>query len=162
VEVVPATRRQLLSVDAVRGYVGGDGVFKNELFEHVDGRGTRKVVVRHDGGWRLPDSIQTVRFPLVAVDCWADCSRADDGEIMQRDAVDNAWAVWNAVDPAMNHRRNEFWGAIGVNQGLYVMQSWLWGEPLEQTRNESHQGSFQGVRIGDAAVVTARYALIVG
>lgn len=160
-EVIPAVRRHLMTADPVAGYVQAR-VYKRKLYEHVNGLGTRAIVVRHDGGWRAPDDINTARYPIVAVDCWADCSRGEDKEILQDDALDNAWAVYNVVDPVLARKRNVFWGAFGVNPGLYVVESSPWQEPLEQTRDESHQGSFHGVKLMESAVVTARYALVVG
>jgi len=160
VEVVPAVRRQLLDVDAVRGYVGAK-VFKNMLHEHVDGTGGRAVVVRREGGWREMSATNTCRFPVLAVDCWADNTRVD-GLVSKQDALDSAWAVYNVVDVALALKRNVFWGGYGLHPGLFVIESRPWQEPLEQTRTESHQGSFQGVALGECAVVTARYALVTG
>lgn len=160
-EVTPAVRRHLMWDDTVKGYVQ-DRVYKAKLYTHVQNTGRRAVVVRTDGGWRQPDAVNTARFPLLVIDHWADCTRDSNGDKTGDDAIENAMAVWRATDPLLSRKRNTFWGAFGVDPGLYVIVAEPFAEPVVQTRDESHQGSFLGVKLGECAVVTVSYALTLG
>ncbi|MFE2751565.1 hypothetical protein ACFXGA_06130 [Actinosynnema sp. NPDC059335] len=157
-EVEPAVRRHLLNDQAVRGYVG-DRVYKQHLDEHVQGAGKRAIVLRVDGGWSQPDTVQTSEFPLLYIDFWADRSRDSTGRAVADDAMDNARAVYRVTDPLLHARRGERWGSFGTHRGLMVVSSARWSEPIVQTEMRSHGGTFLGVKLGDCAVVTAAYAL---
>src|ERR1044071_5898555 len=87
-ELPAAARRLLLQQPAVTGYVGSK-VHKHQLWDHVDQKGTRAIVVRMAGGWEQPDRVQTSQFPLLAVDCWADCSRGETGDKLAEDVVES-------------------------------------------------------------------------
>jgi hypothetical protein len=158
-ELPAAARRLLMQQPAVVGYVGSK-VYKHELWDHVDQTGGRAIVVRMAGGWDTPDRIQSSQFPVLAVDCWADCSR-EDGDKVGEDALDNAWAVYRVVDPVLHRVRNAMWGASGSDPGAYVVESFRWQEPYHMTKADS--GSFGGlpyrVELGESAVVTAQYAV---
>lgn len=161
-ELPAAARRLLLQQPAVVGYVQ-DRVFKHALWTHVDQTGKRAVVVRMAGGWEQPDRVQTSEFPLLAVDCWADCSRGTDGDKLQEDALDNAWAVYRVVDPVLHRVRNAMWGASGADPGAYVVDSVRWQEPFYATKDDGSGGNFSGVPykvdMGESAVVMAQYAV---
>lgn len=159
-EVETAFRHHLMAVPAVRGYVQ-TRVFKHKLVEHVDGRGTRAVVVRRFGGWAEPERETTQEYPTMMVDCWADCSRNGAGEKLAEDAIDNAWAVYRAVDPAIHQLKDVMLGARGDDRGLYLIKAWRFAEPFQQTKDESHGGVAYGVELGESAVVSVEYALVV-
>jgi hypothetical protein len=159
VEIEPAARKRLLDDVTVRGYVGPDGVYKHQLLEHVDQQGTRKIVVRRSGGWAGPDRIQSSEYPVLAVDCWADCSRTAGPNSPKRnfDCIENAWALFRAVDPLLHRIRNQWWGAYASNPGLRVFESVRSREPIAVTKDESHGGRFYAVELGESCVVTAEY-----
>jgi hypothetical protein len=162
-ELPAAARRLLLQQPAVTGYVGSK-VHKHQLWDHVDQKGTRAIVVRMAGGWEQPDRVQTSQFPLLAVDCWADCSRGETGDKLAEDAVDNAWAVYRVVDPVLHRVRNALWGASGADpEGAYVVESFRWQEPFHAAKGDGFGGNFSGVpyrvEMGESAVVMAQYAV---
>jgi len=159
-EVVPAARRRLLAEAGVRGYVQ-DRVFKHKLLEHVDQKGTRAIVLRTNGGWAEPDRTQSTEYPVLVLDCWADCDRDEHGDKVAENAIDNAWAVFRVADRVLHRVRGEFWG--GTN-GLMVIESKRWTEPDYQTKDDAHAGiigGLGGVELGEAAAVTVQYALMV-
>ncbi|MDL5159408.1 hypothetical protein [Actinomycetospora termitidis] len=161
-ELAPAARRELLSRPAVTGYVQGR-VFKYKLDQHVDQKGTRAVVVAPDGGWAQPNPVNTPAFQLLRVECWADCSREDDGhgrlEKAAGDAIDNAWALYRAVDRELHPPggiRGVRWGAVGSDPGLLVVTCQRWTEP---NWHDADNPDGSGRNFGEAAMVTTTYAL---
>lgn len=151
-EIETAARRFLLAHDGVRGYVG-DKVTKFSLLEHVDGTGGRAIVVRRSNGWKTPDSVQTSEFPLLLVDCWADCDRVG-GDKVADNAVDKAFAVYRVVDKLLHAKRDFMMG------DLRIISSQRWSEPFFETANDAHKGvASLSTPKGDSAVVTAQYAL---
>jgi hypothetical protein len=158
-ELPAAARRLLMQQPAVTGYVGSK-VFKHELWDHVDRTGGRAVVVRLAGGWDTPDRVQSSQFPVLAVDCWADCSRNGDGDKAAEDALDNAWAVYRVVDPVLHRVKNAMWGASGADPGAYVVECFRWQEPYHQSRDDQPgAGLPYRVEMGETAVVVAQYAV---
>lgn len=158
-ELPAAARRLLMQQPPVTGYVGSK-VYKHQLWTHVDQTGGRAIVVRLAGGWDTPDRIQSSQFPILAVDSWADCSRAETGDKLAEDALDNAWAVYRVVDPVLHRVRNQMWGASGSDEGAYVVESFRWQEPYSQTKHDQAGAALPyAVDMGEAAVVTAQYAV---
>lgn len=160
-ELPAAARRLLLQQPSVVGYVQSR-VFKHQLWDHVDGTGGRAVVVRMSGGWGTPDRTQTSQFPLLGVDCWADCTRDSEGDKVEEDSLDNAWAVYRVVDAVLHQVRNAMWGASGSDQGAYVVESVRYQEPYHQSLSDGGQyglGLPYKVDMGDCAVVTTMYAV---
>jgi hypothetical protein len=161
VELPAAARRLLMQQPPVTGYVGSK-VYKHKLWTHVDQTGGRAVVVRLAGGWDTPDRVQTSQFPILAVDCWADCSRDQEtGDKLAEDALDNAWAVYRVVDPVLHRVRNALWGSSGADpEGAYVVESSRYQEPYSQTKDEAGTAQLPyAVDMGESAVVTAQYAV---
>lgn len=128
-ELESAARRRLLDSATIRGYVG-DRVWKRELHEVIDGSGKRAIVVRQGLPWNPSDHVQTPEFPLLVVECYSDHSRNEDGEIIEADGVDNARAVWRAVDNELHATGFEMWGGL---RGLPVMNCSRWSEGVELT-----------------------------
>lgn len=157
-EIEPAARRLLLNHPAVRGYVQ-DAIYTHALKTHVDQTGKRALVVRSSGGWAQPERVHTDEFPVLYVDCWADCTRDAAGKRRADDAISNAKALYRVVNPLLHARRGQRWGAYGAHAGLMVVSCVRWSEPVVQTRDMSQGGMAYGVTLGDTAVVTASYAL---
>lgn len=161
-ELTGATRRLLLEQPAVTGYVQ-DRVHKHLLRDHVDGTGQRAVVVRMAGGWDKPDHTQTSQYPLLAVDCWADHSRDDNGDATALDNLDNAWALYRVVDDVLHQARNQLWGASPSDpEGAYVVSCIRNQEPYDQAASspasaQSAASLPYAVELGECAVVTVQY-----
>lgn len=157
-ELEPAARRHLLADPTVTGYVG-DRVDPHRLKDRVDPHGLRAVVLYRSEPWSETDRYQgaSAEYPTLIVDCWADCTRDGDGEIRHTDRVPNAYALWRAVHRVLhNPPRGQVWGQVGSNPGLLVNTSTLWGGP---SHLEGPDVRRLGITLGDAAVVTASYAL---
>ena len=162
-ELAPAARRHLMASTAIRGYVA-DRVYTHELATHVAPHGKRAIVVRPSGGWSQPEQRSGGEFPLLYIDCWADCTREPNGDRAADDNITNAWAVYRAVDPLLQGVRHAQWGAVGTQPGLTIVSCERWSEPIPQTAGDSHGGASTAlpypVPIGEAAVVTTAYAII--
>jgi hypothetical protein len=161
-EIETAARRMLLGQSAVTGYVG-QKVFKFSLLEHVEGTGGRAVVVRRNSGWVQPGRVRTSEYPLLVLDCWADCDRDSVGAKAEDNAIDKAYAVYRVIDPLIHAVRSVWWGAGGSHRGMLIVNGFRWAEPWHATAVDVHP-AIQGVTSpgspkGDSAVVTATYAL---
>lgn len=154
-ELETAFRRRLLADGSVSGYVGRK-VFKFSLMESVDGTGKRAIVVRRSNGWAVPSDRTTGEYPLLAVDCYADCDRDAAGDVVARNAIDKAYAMYRVVDPLIHGLRGVRVGPGGEDPGLMVVSAQRWSEPFHRTDQDGHPGD---PPLGDAACVTAVYAL---
>lgn len=158
-EIETAARRHLLSLPSIAGYVG-QKVYKFSLLDHVDGTGGRALVVRRDTGWSAPPTIGRAEYPQLVVECWADCSRTPDGETLAADAIDNAYALYRAVNEKLHTVRDQIWGAGGASKGVRVFSCVRTSEPFHMTATDSHgSGSSTTTPRGDSAVVIASYSL---
>jgi hypothetical protein len=156
-ELVPAARRHLLLPSALTGYVQ-DRVYKHKLVEHVDQKGTRAAVVRTNGGWAQASRANSTEYPILAIDCWADCTRDAQGDKAAEDAIDNAWAVYRATDLLIHGVKGVPWA------DLIVIDAARWSEPTCQTKDEAHGGVGAlpyKVELGESAVVTVQYAMTI-
>lgn len=157
-ELEPAVRRRLLADAAVTGYVG-NRVHLYRLEDRVDPLGLRAVVLYAGPSWSETDRYvgAGAEYPTLVVDCWADCTRDGDGEILHMDRIGNAKAVWRAVHRVLhNPERGQVWGEVGSNPGLLVNTSTQWFGP---THLEGSEVRRTGTALQDSAVVTATYAL---
>lgn len=154
-EIETAVRRLLLGDGTVTGYVGRQ-VFKYQLDASVDGTGKRAIVVRRSNGWAVPADRKTQEYPILAVDCYADAQRDSGGDVVERNSVDSAYAVYRAVDPLLHGVRGVRWGAGGADPGLMVLSCQRWSEPFHVTEQDRHADD---PPLGEAAKVTALYAV---
>jgi hypothetical protein len=160
VELETAARRHLLADDTCKGYVSGR-VYKYRLEEKVDGTGKTALVVSRNNGWATPDPIGSCEYPILRVDCYADPTRDDTGEIRKLDALDKAYAVARAVKRAFYWpHRGRFMGGVGSDLGLMVMSIAPRSEPYATTRSDMHGGGRTIVEsLGDSVYVTVEFNL---
>lgn len=156
-ELETAVRRMLLADNTVAGYVQ-QKVWKHTLEQKVDGTGGRALVVKRAGSWAQPDQVKTLEYPLLQVECWADVDR-ENGEMLRRNAVDKAFALYRAVDPLLHARRGVVWGAGGSEPGLTVVSSVRWIEPVPVDPKDGHRAQGDLPPQGESAVVWVRYAV---
>ena len=157
-ELEPAVRRRLLADPTVVGYVG-DRIYPHRLEERVDPLGLRAIVIYAGPWWGDAERYESAsaEYPTLVVDCWADCTRDEDGNIARLDRVQNAGAVWRAVHRVLhNPPRGEVWGEVGSNPGLLVNTATLWFRP---GAIEGADAKRTGTPLQDAAVVSATYAM---
>lgn len=128
-ELETAARRHLLRIPSVTGYVGRR-VFKNTLVESPAGTAGYAIVVRRAVGWTTPDTVKTLEYPRLIVECWADPDREPTGETAVENAIDKAYALYRAVDRVLHGRRDEWWGAGGTDPGLRVISCVRAGDPV--------------------------------
>lgn len=165
-ELETAVRRMLLQDDTVAGYVGSK-VFKHALETIVDRTGGRAVVVKRAGGWAIPQPVNTQEYPLLQIECWADCDRDENGDVTTRNAIDKAFALYRAIDPLVHAKRGVTWGAGGSSDGLCVVSAQRWSEPVPVESKDGHSTAVSGNGMndlppqGESAVVWVRYALVV-
>lgn len=159
-EIETAARRQMLTVDVIKGYVQSK-VFKFSLLEHVQGTSGRALVIRRSNGWASPDPVQSSEYPLLVFDCWADPTRDSMGGVAADDAVDKAYALYRAVNAQVHGIRDVWWGAGGANPGLRIISAARWGEPFHMTASDQHGSGpkLMGTPLQDCAVVTVQYAI---
>lgn len=150
-ELTTAARKMLLAQADVTGYVQMR-VTKHSLLEPVTGTGRSAVVVRQASGWATPDPVQTAEYPLLAVECWADCSRTVDGDPLQDDSIDRALALYRVVDGHLHGKRDVMWGGL---QGLRVLSSARDGEPRIWTAKDVKGRGAPD--FGDSAMVEVLY-----
>jgi hypothetical protein len=157
VELEAAARRHLLTDSTITGYVAGR-VEPFRLKRRVDPHGTRAIVIERGPAWSETERYEgaSAEFPTLAIRCWADSTRDNDGNVTSLNRVENAYAVWRAVHNFIHNRRpGQIWGRTGSNPGLLVNTCSLWAGPTHL----DGQGSINGVPVGEAAVVTASYAM---
>lgn len=154
--LLTASRKLYLSDSTVSGFVVKK-VFKLSLLEQLDGTGGMAIVVSRLGNWATPDPIQTARFPVLQVDCYADHTRTPQGEIDELDAADKAETLWDAVDKVTHAQRGVVWG--GLN-GLRIVSSQRWVEP--DLHSKTNQRASIDKDLGDVVYLSSQYALEVG
>lgn len=158
-QILSGARKMLLSEDTVNGFVAGK-VWKQRLEEKLEGTSGVAIVLTLNGGWVTPDTVQTVRFPLLRVDSYADPTREPSGEIARLDAEDKAGALQEVCDRVMHAQRGKVWG--GPN-GLLVVACVRNREPVLYTHDDGHGGNLQtgNKNLGDLVYVRTEYALTV-
>jgi hypothetical protein len=155
-ELETGARKMLLSDDTIRGYVvSGDETrcYKHRLEVPVTGTGKIAIVVSRNGGWAQPDEVQTVEFPVLRVDVFADPTRFDDGGIRIMDGEDKGAAVLRVVDRLVHGRRGVWWGGPS---GVLVVAAQRWREMAFFTQDDLHG---RRLDLGDAVLARREYAL---
>lgn len=86
--------------------IGGQltpGIFQYRPWAKLEGSQRTCAVISYDGGWAGPNTHNTLRFPRVGVNIWADPLRdsqnnvVDPGEVMRR-----AYASYEAIDKVLH------------------------------------------------------------
>ena len=129
-EVDSAVRRELLNDPTVTGYVG-DKVYRRSLWDNLEVlKGARAVVVKRATGWAIPQRKNTQEYPTVTLECWADGDRDADGNLITDNGIDNAFALYRAVDSVLHGRDAGIWGRFGTSAGLTVIGCARAAEPM--------------------------------
>lgn len=100
-------RAQPQAVAAVSTYViggqPGPGIFGHSPWARIEGSSGTAVVISHEGGWAGPNLHNTLNFPRITVNVWADPMRdngrnaSNPGEVVQR-----AFATYRVVDKLLH------------------------------------------------------------
>ena len=154
-EIETALRRHLLADETVNGLVSGK-VFKRSLKEPISGTSSHAIVVKQNGGWRQGDVVQSIKYPLVEVVCFADPDRDDDGLVTTANAGDKALALLAVVDRLLHRQYGQWWGAGGSSDGRFVVECVRWSEPSD-ARPENYADGDSALM--DVEAVFSRYAI---
>lgn len=154
-EIDSAVRRELLADPTVAGYVG-DKVYRHTIWERLDNvNGARAILVKRQGGWAVPDRIKTPEWPQILIECWADADRDTDGEVKADNGMDNAFAVYRAVDNFIHSRAPGRWGQTSTNQGIQVIGKQRLQEPVPFGPNDVSPDA--AVSMGDLRYCSVLY-----
>ncbi len=95
--------------------VSSPGLFQYNLWTPIEGTGSTACVVDNDGGWTGPNNHNTLRFPRLLLNVWADPIRdggsnsVDPGEVRRR-----ATRTFEVLDSHL-HRAyggDQLWGEV--------------------------------------------------
>jgi hypothetical protein len=166
-ELATAARRMAL-VDGgptIPGWVG-NRVYKNTLQVTVDGTGSCALVFRVAPGWATAEWPSSAEFPVLQAMCWADPSRDELGAITEANAEDKAAGLARAVADRIHGVRDQWWGAVGSQRGLLIIDATRYTEPYLVTDRDRH-GTLGGDTasnsnpMGDMVYYVAEFALTV-
>lgn len=157
-ELEAAARRWALADATITGYVV-QKVYKYRMMESLDGTGGAALVLKRDGGWTQPDSVQTAERPTLIAQCWADADRDGDGFMLTGNAEEKAWALYRAVAARFHGVRGQRWGVTADNPGLMVVSCARWAEPIVSFQGNLHAGDPDKTLIAEGAIVTAKFAV---
>lgn len=159
-EIESAARRHLKGIDDVAGHVGSR-VYKFRLEEPLE-RGGCALVVSRAPGWAASYPRKTSEFPVLWVDCYADPSRFDNGDVKELDAEDKAMSIARTLKKHLHGVRDEWWGAVGTDRGLRIVTCEQWQLPQIIRDRDRHGGRVSDMTmdaLGDSVVVRTKWAL---
>lgn len=117
-------------------YIGSDDawvhgwIFDSNLKVRIENSQRCAIVVSYGGGWFPSLESNTVRFPLVVVDIWADPTRKADMSVAVDDAKTKCFDIYDAVFKALHlvNRDTPSGGAIFFDQTMITSSESL-GDP---------------------------------
>lgn len=129
-ELETAARKHLLDKVTITTLVG-QRVWKFRPQEPLEGTGHAGIVVVRRGQWTKPTH-NSQEYPMLVVECYADHSRAADGEALKDDAEERCYQVGREVDRVLHQvdREHRHWPE-GDTDGLYVIGSFRGSEPSD-------------------------------
>lgn len=74
------------------------GVFSYRLWTRMEGSQSTAVVIQHDGGWATPNIHNTLRFPRLVLNVWADPLRDEQNNNVDPRVQGRANACFEIVD----------------------------------------------------------------
>lgn len=101
-------RNELAKDTRIRPLIGRsekwpDGwVFVDDIYARIEGTQRCAIVITEDGTWTTMNAHNTLRFPRVRVDIWADPTRNSDGSVRIKDAKFKIEDVAKIVDKVMH------------------------------------------------------------
>lgn len=122
-DVVQGCVKFLLAQARVRAVLGtDDGTTEPWLFQHkmwtdVEGTSSTACLIGRDGGWAAPNLYNTMRFPRITLEVWADPQRdmhrnvTDPGEVWRR--IEHTYEV---IDEHLHRPMGgqQYWGTLRV------------------------------------------------
>jgi hypothetical protein len=144
VDVALAARNMVADTpDQITDPIGSDNLWGPWVFEGrplVPIENTQKalIVITHGDGWDTPNSHNTMEFPRLTVDVWADPTRNPDLSVQTPDAKDKIITVFRRLDKVLhlidrgNGGRAIWWGTadeIDSRSGIRIIGSIRLTEP---------------------------------
>lgn len=131
--LVTAARRYLVADTTLANALGsGQGfnvwVFQWRPYVTIEGSGEAAVVLSARGGWTSPNMHNTMAFPRLQVEVWADLQRDANGNPAQRTAEDLCQDVGEQLDRLLHLPDGQLhvWG--DSNGSIRVLRSMKLGE----------------------------------
>lgn len=137
--LVVAARRHLVAQPNITSLVGSSATYANWIWQwkpyvSMEGTGKAGIVLAQRNGWATPNLHNTMAFPQLQVEIYADVDRRAD--LNPADAVSaelRAEAVFLAVDKHLHLVGRDGapwqWGATAESTGVRVLSSHRLGEP---------------------------------
>jgi predicted metal-dependent RNase len=72
-------------------------IFADKPYAQIEKTGKAMLVIQMDNGWTAPNPHNTMKFPRIYVDVWADPDRNKDGSVKKSNADDKIIKVQDAV-----------------------------------------------------------------
>lgn len=129
-------RAQPEAIAAVSTYVitgqSTVGIFQYRPWATLEGTSTTCAVITNDGGWAAPNPHNTLRFPRLTLNIWADPLRdsvnnvVDPGEVMRR-----AFATYRVFDKLLHRTGGPevVWGQLRVLSSVRLVEPTIYVVP---------------------------------
>lgn len=120
-DIVQAAVKWLQSFTDVKAVLGTEPgtttpyLFQNTLQAPIEGSSTTAAVISRAGGWTVPNEHNTMRFPRLSLEIWADPQRDDGGnENEPGEVYRRAEAAFLAIDKRLHrpHTEVQMWGTL--------------------------------------------------
>lgn len=118
-------------VDAVSADATGPYIFQYDDFRGVKGTGNVALVISANGSWTTPNQNNTMQFPRILVEAYADVSRDPTTHDMTRpDGQEKAQILLQVVTKVLHRPQGGGLPGVAVGaDGLRVLGSLRLGEP---------------------------------
>ncbi len=105
------------SIQAVLGayQTGKPWLFAHSPYVNVEGTQSTAAIFSYAGGWAGANDYNTVRYPRLSLDIWADCLRDPLGNPTDFEEVHRrVMACWDAFDRLLHRpaQHVEYWGPV--------------------------------------------------
>jgi len=154
-----AARNVLLAEPGIRSLIAKSPTLGTWVFDErplggkIEGTGLCLIVVNEERPYSSPNEHNTMKFPQLIVDIWADCTRNPDSTPKVYDAKDKIEAIekvvdrlFHTVDRSMNHSVI-IWGTpeeIALKAGVVVAGSQRLNGSPEYSPIKDAEGAFMG------------------
>lgn len=139
-DIVAATVKWLLTKPAVTSAVSMftidgrqvPGLFQYRLWTPIEGTSNTAAVITHEGGWATPNVHNTMRFPRILLNLWADPIRDAGNNVIDLPEVQRriAW-VFEQIDKHLHITGNAsmMWGDVRVMTSVRLTEPSIYVVP---------------------------------
>lgn len=92
------------------------GIFGYRLWTRMEGSESTAVVIAHDGGWAAPNLYNTMRFPRLLLNVWADPRRDEQRNNVDPLVQQRVNGCFEVFDKALHRTAGAevYWGSLRV------------------------------------------------